>query len=49
MPEVKLLQLKIKVELWNRILAAATQDNRTITGYVRNLIERAIANREETK
>jgi predicted DNA-binding protein len=50
MPEPKkLLQIKFKVEMWDRILAAAIQDNRTISGYVRNLIERALANREDGK
>ena len=44
MPDVKLLQIKFKQEMWERLLKAATQDNRTITGYVRNLIERALAN-----
>ena len=46
MPDVKLLQIKFKVDMWNRILAAATQDNRTISGWVRNLITKAL---EEVK
>jgi predicted DNA-binding protein len=46
MPENKLLQIKFKQEMWNRILKSATHDNRTITGYVRNLINKAL---EESK
>jgi hypothetical protein len=50
MPEVKLLQIKFKQELWNKILAASQADNRTITGWVRNLINKALEEaKEETK
>ena len=46
MTDVKLLQIKLKLELWNRITAAAQLDNRTITGWVRHLINKAL---EEVK
>jgi predicted DNA-binding protein len=46
MPDIKLLQLKIKIELWERLLKASQADNRTISGYVRNLINKAL---EEVK
>jgi hypothetical protein len=42
MTENKLLQIKFKVELWNRILAASQADSRTITGWVRHLINKEL-------
>ena len=38
----KLIQIKLSLELWDRLHAAAQADGRSITNYVARLIERAI-------
>lgn len=49
MPDYKLLQIKFKPDIWDRLQRAAQLDNRTITGFVRNLVNKALSeNREGT-
>lgn len=42
----KLIQIKLSLELWDRLHAAAQADSRSITNYITRLIERAVRDKE---
>lgn len=41
MPEKKLIQIKLNLDLWERLRQASQADGRSITNYITRLIEAA--------